>query len=668
VLERAGRDLGKGLAETIEPALVNTLAEVDARLTKHEDRIGNISQGLIREVDESLAQRVSQVDTSLQARITQLEIAASSTTARALDQVDSVLREQLVRVDEISSKRVRQVGKEARATLDHADDILRARTASLERSVQAALARADEALAARIEQIDEAAGRRLGNVDVIASKQRILLERTIVRVAVVVGVVAFLVFVLKKLWDQYRVLSTTGLEQVRGAARSWTLLTRLGRPLVGQTLVAMLAGGVLWLLYDRLPLGAEREAAELARHYERQLESSLARFEFVRVRYNASQLEYLTVDDADRYGMLAAKADLLRDLFARPTLWGTPLGQADLRAREQAVERLLQGRVDPDLLVVEATLEWRSAGSRADEHRAASLSGRALRLAPRGFPLAPLARAYVETYLHAPNVVGPFEMGRDALTEAELRETLAASTAEESGFPLALTLQLSRRMRRADRAASDAYADLVLAHARADRAARTQAAERVLAEYAALDADLQDWAGISEGPAALMLFRLNDAYFARAAWYARNTDATREAPLLSELASDADGIALRIAMAPPRVTWARRYQNLLSGPALGVMQFQESQRFATWERDCRELERALARATTSERENAAAALAAARLGLFVSAADSAERRVSFARQLVPPPPSGGTTPNMENEVPVMSDLDRALLTRGASLL
>src|SRR6185436_15904693 len=157
-----------------------------------------------------------------------------------------------------------EVSGEAQKLLDRTDEILRERSADLGRMVNDAMGRADQVLAARIDQIDEVAGRRLGNVDVIASRQRIALERTIIQVAVLVGLVVFIVFVLKRLVAEHgRLAKDQEVRELKGARRTWMLTRELGRSAVRQVLLAAVAVGVLMVLYHQLPVGAQHEQDEL---------------------------------------------------------------------------------------------------------------------------------------------------------------------------------------------------------------------------------------------------------------------------------------------------------------------------------------------------------------------------------------------------------------------
>jgi hypothetical protein len=155
-------------------------------------------------------------------------------------------------------------------------------------------------------------------------------------------------------------------------------------------------------------------------------------------------------------------------------------------------------------------------------------------------------------------------------------------------------------------------------------------------------------------PDALAIFRLDDVPYTRAAWYVRNPQADAPAPLLEELKGTNENIALRIKLSPPRVTWSRRFKTLIDGPARGVLEFQESERFKVREQRARDLEVGVS--TGDADALARAALAAARLGLYYEAPGAPER-TPLGRVLAPAQASAAD-----------SELARALRDRGVRLL
>jgi hypothetical protein len=648
-LKSAGRALGAGAVEAIQPALAATIdhtfasghelvADVDRRLGAELDRAGTLVDKVLADADKDVQARITQIDVSLEQRIVQIDRAASG----AVSDLDARLKQDIDRIDGALRKRVRQI-----------DGV-----------VQGALADADQLLERRIDQLDEAVGKRLGNVDVIATKQRLAIEETLLRVAVLVGLVAFVVIVLVRLWRRYGeiVEEAARADNRRPAGRE--IAAGLASSFALQVGAALAAAGILLVLYRQLPLGAQQKARELVAHHEQALEESLATFEFARVRYHASQLELLRPGASRRYRALAAKGELMRDVLARPTLLASASGISSVVERVMAVERLLGTAPDADVLTVKALVLWQVGQSRADQHEAASLCARALRLRQRGFALAPLARSMIEDFLAAPYFADGRGVGRDAESAEGLRAVVASVVLDERTFPLAATIALRDLVRTLDGASANAYVAMLEAHAalsragsdraaaEAERRRRTEAARQVVAAWDGFDRAVEAVPGLGGTPAVLGLFQLNDVYYTRAKWFTVNEEAGELPPRLTAIADP----AARARLAPPRVAWGRRYGALL-GRTRGLLQFQEAERWRRLEDEVDALDRAVVALRTGEgaRERPgidlpalrrAAALRAARLGLFVDVPGTG--RTAYAERLLgaplPPPPAPEAPP------------------------
>jgi hypothetical protein len=185
------------------------------------------------------------------------------------------------------------------------------------------------------------------------------------------------------------------------------------------------------------------------------------------------------------------------------------------------------------------------------------------------------------------------------------------------------------------------------------RKQRNALAGEVVTAFEAFDRDLMSIPGVRSAPDTLAIFRLDDATYTRAAWYVQNPQANEPAPLLEDLKGSNASIALRIKLAPPRVTWSRRFKNLIDGPARGVLEYQEAERFRIREERARDLEKGMSDGDPASL--ARAALAAARLGLYYQAPNNPER-TPLGQVLVPEPAAD------------QRDLVQALRDRGVRLL
>lgn len=662
-----GQGLGEGVVEAIQPALATTIqtasqaaqglvGDVELRLNRQVDHAGDVASRLISETRGTLDE--------------------------SLLQVDGILEKRILQVEYTGGKLIRQLDKAVDRQLSTADRILKERSTQLGTIVSDSISEADQALEARIEQLDQAVALRLGNVDVIATKQRLGLEQSLLRAGVLLAILIFVVYVLWTLWRQIDPIRTRLLETY-GWKRGWGFLREFGYVLGIQLLGAGVAIVILVVLYNRLPFGARAQAQALSVLHRTELDQSMARFDFPRVRFHASQLEILVPEDSAYYQAVATKADLMRDMILRPALLATPQGQSQIVERIQTLERQLGKRADPDLLTLKAFVIWQLGDSKRDEHQAASLCGRALRLSPGGFPLAPLARQFIRRFLHAPYLGKDQFYGRDAESLDELR-VLAFTPIEERGFPLAPILTLDRLLSRLDREVTSPYlsmvkaqADVALAMSQLPKAApkrgasqsdysavtealavRNSQAEFVLEAWREFDRKLEQTPMLIGKSAVLAIFRVNDATYTRAAWYVENPDATTLAPLLSEIKVP----EMRAKLAPPRVGWEKRFTPLMANELRKLAAFQEADRFSNFEKRCWEFENAFVEqalaAPNHETLLLQAEIAAARLGLYISGTTRGQR-IPAALTLTDIPLDPKT---------ISPALDQALQTRGLRFL
>jgi hypothetical protein len=574
---------------------------------------------------------------------------------------------------------IERLDQKVEKNLRLADDILKQRSSQLGKIVSDSIGQADSVLEQRIAQLDEDVALRLGNVDIIATKQRIGLEETAVRAGVLLGLLVFVVFVLRTLFREY-VAVQSQIEDKRGLQRSLAYMRGFAKPVLLQVAAAGVAVAILYGLYDRLPLGARNQAAKLSELHRHAMLDSLARFDFPRVRYHASQLELLLPEQGAYYQAMAGKASLLRDLVMRPALFATDKGVAEIVERVQALERQMGGRADPDVLTMKALVLWQVGDSKEDEHAAASYCARALRMSPGGFTLAPLARHYIRMFMHAPYVAPGTPYGRDQESLYDLRVLASAPHERDADFPLAPVLALDRRILKLDRELVPAYVDMLRAQAalvrllpqtatkktgdgaeqNTARQRRTDAAQKVLAIWDEFERaiTLPELSGKS---AVLAIFRLNDASRTRAAWFVHNPEANDLAPALADIASP----ELRAKLAPPRIDWEKRYGQLIAREIHDVAELQEASRFIAFEAQSRAFERAYVAYLSSDdeadkqKQRVVAAEAAAKLGLYIK---DPERHVRVSLSSTLTSATDSTDPQVERA------LADALQTRGLRTL
>jgi hypothetical protein len=552
---------------------------------------------------------------------------------------DHLLEKRLVGIDHGPDGSIMALRRDVAASLARGDELLRERAEPLAQLVDAALADADREVRARRDHLDEIEGRRLDTGDVLACQDRLALEETLLRLALLVGLVVWTVVVLRTLRREFSALAQRpwGWFRKRGEGAVRLVSTAVLRALV----VAALAAAVLRLAYAWLPMGARHEIARLVERHQQALDRDIARFDVARARFHATQLERLDPDGAPRYQAAAAKTELIRDVLTRPALMATEDGLESITHRVDDIDALLQGAPDADVLTLECLVLWRVGAGRAAEHEAASLCARALRVAPKGFALAPLARSYVRDFLHAPYFPAGTGIGRSSERPDALRTLVERAPADEKSFPLAPVIALDRLLADLDRGTTAAYLELLDAQAEVVRlpapsaglvpalARRHRAAQKLLELWKAFEDEVDGSPGLATSPAALALFWLNDAIWVRARWYSDHADLASVAPLLHEVRDP----ETRAALVPPRVRWARRYRRLLEGPATDLIEYQEAVRFRDFEASTRWFERLYADDRSAGPKaplSCATVLAAAHLGFYV---DDEGRRVSLAEKL-----------------------------------
>jgi hypothetical protein len=634
-LKNMGHSFASGAAEGLQPVLAATIANVDARLGADLDKVGDLLANVdarvgadLDKVGGILDQTVAHVDDSLEKRILQIQHGADET----IGELNRDLKERLEQVDRDLAKRIAQV-----------DDVLKG-----------ALNQADGIIARQLANLDETVERRLGNVDVIATKQRLAVEQTFLRLAALIGLVVFAVVVLVRLWRRHGEITDDAIG-AQATGRRRRVAQALGLSLVLQVGAAGVAAGVLLVLYKTLPMGAARQAEALTAEHERRLTESLTAFDFSQARYHASQLELLRPEKGLYYRAQAAKADLIRDVLARPTLLTSASGVSSIVDRIESVERLLQTEPDPDVLVSKAMLLWQVGKSRRDEHEAASLCARAMRLAPTGFPLAAMARGYIEDFLGAPYFDAGTPFGREAESREGLRDVLSNTEVRQADFPLAPSLALASLMRRLERDSSQAYIAMLEAHAETVRETvrltgkagpalheaqkrRTDQARKVVDAWDQFTRSVDEVPGLAGRPPVLAIFKLNDVYYSRAKWFALDSSRTDVAPLLSPQGRASKvRAAERARLAPPRIAWSRRYSALIPGGLRQIIEIGDSARWRRREQEVRDFDGAMLASLVPGSRDAEAlkrkvAWHAARLGLYVVAASGV--RVPYATVLL----------------------------------
>lgn len=662
-LDRAEDGLHRVLADA-NAALEGRLGQVDSIVGRALDQADTVVDGAIGHADVVMAARIAQVDAS-----------ADALVSKSLGGLDDISRKSIERATAGGQRIVRDLNGAARDRIDQADRVLEARIVQLDDAVNDALDHANQALEDRIDQVDQVAERRLGNLDVIASKQTLLIEGSLLKVASLVAALGMLVFgVWPALRDRAKIQDALAARRGDPGSR-WTHVLDCGwwwgsRGVAAATVVVVLGLGARYL-----PLGSRIEVERLKRVHADGMEAALATFDANGVRYHAAQLTIL--DPSGEYcGQLGLlKADLFADVFER--------GAASPIARSGAVERDLE-RIDayrwspaprpvqalhaweqqlcdlvlphdplpkcgagndPDVLVAEAHYRWQAAATRADELAAAKLAAEALALDPAWFPLSGLAVHYIRVFLHDPppgtdsadlERLRAAEHGRPAAEFRPFGSTLAfdalVMALEDKASPAYLAmLDAQAEVERLDTKEGRARTDSGLAAA---RLVRTEAAQEMIAAWSEFDRML---GSKIEPSTALGALELNDAPLVQALWYAARPESNSLAPRIE----DVKEVGTRARMAPVRIEWARRYVDPLPPRTRQVVGFEEARRFVENEGVAEEFQQAYVawRGAPSVETATRAACAGAELGIYTG---TDQGRTALSTSLLPDDHAGST--------------------------
>jgi hypothetical protein len=600
-LLRSAEETGKRFVREVDVHLADRIAQTGGEIGKALDRADLVLKGQVASADAVVAARMAQADAMIVARIAQIDASASKLVAGALGQLDQTVRD----AQRVATGLVRALGKERQEALAQADAMLTARIEQIGDLLGRSLEDVDAVLEARFAQVDEAAGRRIANLDVIATKQSHAIEQSLLRIGALAALLLFVLFVLKRLYEDFDRFSDQGDEAAPARKIKVKVLGKTG----GLFLLRILAGGigalVIYALYLKLPLGAERRSAELLERHRRAFAASQAGLDFAGVRHYASQLVLLDPDRHATYRATERKFDLLRTVLSRPALLRDPGGIRSVVDEITALEKVLPA--DDDLDVLKAYISWHAGGSREDEREAAELCAQALSRGHSDFLLRPLAREYLVAFLHNPP---PDSDRTDAVPITALRQAAAAAGEVDRGSAFAHVIAYDELLRELDARSWSAYLAMLDAHiayrrarallprgtaepplsAQASLSAPAEAVRRakqdrldrareVIGAWLEFDEGLRGDPALAGTNAGYAAFALNDAPLVHALWFDASPDA-RDLP--GPIAAVKD-LALRARMVPVRVEWARRYGQPLDRPARHLLALEEAQRFQSFE-------------------------------------------------------------------------------------
>jgi hypothetical protein len=537
--------LAQPTIDSAEAAGHRVVGQVDEVMTKQLDKLDKIADKQIGNFDARLEKRIGQFDANLGARIAQID----TTIGQRLDQVNGM--------------------------------------------VTASISEVDSVIKTRLDQLDEIAATRIGTLDIIATKTALTFEQTLIRV---LGAGCILVFVAAALWVLYRQL-TDAWSQTPHASWLSIIRTRWAR-ILGQELGIAAAVACLFLLVYFLPGSARRKADALTAEQDAAYGRAVAAMDFQQARFHAALME--AVDSSNStYRAKFLKAELLRDLFNRPGIVSTVAGLNGAILRVNQIESLGAAN-DPDVSVIKAFILWQSGMTKGAEVEAARLCATALTSAAHDgqFPLRSLALNYLLNYQARPDPAASIPAGNTS----ELTGFEKAALEDKAITPLTYVFRYDTLVRALDAKVSTAYARMIESHGQLMAAARlgpsadkykkeaasnrTANAKVVIYEWDTFVKTVQNDPIIAGSAAALAPFLLNDAMYARAAWYVQDADGSRSAaqpaPSLATAPLTTETLPKDIRERLPRVKLAGTL-NILNSTVHDFVDSEEYRRFRAFE-------------------------------------------------------------------------------------
>jgi hypothetical protein len=262
---------------------------------------------------------------------------------------------------------------------------------ALSATTDEAVAQLDSTLRQQLRDADRILETRLGTLDVVLDKNTRELGSTLKRFVIFCIVVGALSYIT---WSIYR----------RKYVDKLPLQPMLPRLSVALVMFVAL-GSVLYVLNFLNDVWSRQQlVTSMEEGYEKALSSQI----FDYAVYYSAQLVYL-----DRYNELyqarQEKAELLRDVFARPALYRSADGARELLNRlgnAQKAFKRISGQYDRDLTILYGFATWQRGDDRFSEYAAANIMSEAISgNASQGIEqptLLPIAYYYLSAYLADP--------------------------------------------------------------------------------------------------------------------------------------------------------------------------------------------------------------------------------------------------------------------------
>jgi hypothetical protein len=403
-----GKPLGGFVAAATAPTIANVqgaanqvIGNVDTRINADMTNAGTLVKNAVDHTGVVASGVVSggldQADNILTARIAQVLTGVNSSVATAVGEISTVEKQTVTDMNRL----VTTVDSKIKASLEQVDDILDTRIDQVQGVITVAMTQADDDVKERIQQADDVAQKALGTADVVVAKETLNLEAALLRVGALLGMVAFVVAALQYLFDRLpnhidsqlkakgftedpRRDKITNPKESRRAATFKAASTLTLQSLAIHLGAFGLVVGAFFLLSYCLPSDANKSLDALRTSHATALNASMATLDFTAVQYHAAELAVLDPDNETNYRGKVQRAELIRDVLARPGLLGSADGIQQIAAMvaaadpARAVEDAGTGAESPDVITVSGYVRWQLAETRAEEAAAVVLFSHAL--------------------------------------------------------------------------------------------------------------------------------------------------------------------------------------------------------------------------------------------------------------------------------------------------
>ena len=538
----------------------------------------NKGQNLIREFNARMDDRIVQFDSLIGDRIDTLNIYMET----RLVQFDGIIKDNITYTDNLVGKRIKDV-----------DNAIGKNLLILDNIVKTSINDFDEVLVERLDQFDEVVNKNFGLLDAGAIRFNYLFENAIIRVLIIGTFLFFVGYILLMLNRNGYFVKWTN----KNADRK-SLLLEFSRKFI------LPAGGVALILFllslviHNIPGGPKHKIRQLVQAHEDQYDISLRSFDLKALANHAAHLAFLEPSNK-KYKSNLLKAEIVRELFTRPTLVKNPLLLRTLMNKIYSAENYLN-TIDPDLETIKSYIVWHHFEGSQKNYYSACLAASALKTG-KNFPLKELAVNYLRNYVEKPLVIeNPEPVEGVILYDVnDLKSTLDANINaldDPELISMRYVFDFNEMILSLSSNVDSLYINILNLNSliRNEKDQNIQrklienrqiSAKEIIKEWDLFRRKLENNEFVKGSSALVSLFDLNDAIYTRAQFY--------QAQINSEIPKGLSSInhSSRPVFYPPRVEFSRKYLNDFNKVGRFIMEENEFSRYINYEKKLIDLEK-----------------------------------------------------------------------------